>query len=312
MKHVLPKNPRSAEHKLVKSAFKIANGFIAHHSARKFLFNIGERAKSSTINPRRAIFLNPDESFEMFPEDNRYAYSWIDQDLHGPSTIVFDQGFLTRYQALAVEPDSNKEAKNEMTLIEAFLGMKTVHEEGHIAFRETFPERIVDDRTPPGVNCGETGNFLEANLFGGVTGFAFKGKGQWSGSPGQQIVGLHVNGVMITKKYIMGLVEECNKQIPNQNKILPVVTCRCKYVPPRDVRIMSTVQSMDAQMDIVSLSNGMVLVPGGLCGVRFLGLKPKKLVLDSVAESPASQGQEALPTHRRRSGQLAVKAADAR
>jgi hypothetical protein len=159
------------------------------------------------------------------------------------------------------------------------------------------------------VNCGETGNFLEANLFGGTTGFVFKGEGQWDGS--QQIVGLHVNGVMITKKYILGLVQECSKQKPNQDKILPLVTGRRKYVPPRDVRIMSTVQTTDAQMDVVSLGNDMVLVPGGLCGVRFLGLKPKKLALDSVDESPASQGQEALPTNRRRSAQLAVTA-DAR
>ena len=74
---------------------------------------------------------------------------------------------------------------------------------------------------------------------------------------------------------------------------------------------MSTAKSTDEQMDIVTLNNGVVLVPGGLCGVSFLGLKPKKLALDSVAESPASQGQEARPTHGRRSAQLAVKA-DAR
>jgi hypothetical protein len=311
MNYVLPRNPFSAEHRLVKAAFKIANGFIAHQGARSILFKIGERAKSSIKNPRRAIFLKPDECFKMYPKDNQYAYSWIDPDLHGPSTIVFDQALLTRYQALIVEPDSNKGAKYEMNLIETFVGMKTVHEEGHLAFRETYPELIKNDRTPPGVNGGETGDFLERNLFGGTTGFAFKGKGQWNGRPGQKIVGLHVNGVMISKKYILGLVEECNKQKPNQDKILPVVTCRRKYVPPRDVRIMSTVQSTDEQMDIVTLNNGVVLVPGGLCGVRFLGLKPKKLALDSVAESPSSQGQEALPTHCRRSAQLAVKA-DAR
>jgi hypothetical protein len=313
MNYVLPRNPFSAEHRLVKAAFKIANGFIAHQGARSILFKIGERAKSSIKNPRRAIFLKPDECFKMFPKDNRYAYSWIDPALHGPSTIVFDQAFLTRYQALIVEPDSNKAAKYEMNLIETFVGMKTVHEEGHLAFRETYPKLIKNDRTPPGVNGGETGDFLERNLFGGTTGFAFKGEGQWNGNPGQQIVGLHVHGVLITKKYILGLVEECNKQEPHQDtsKILPVVTCRRKYVPPWNVRIMSTVKSTDEQMDIVTLNNGVVLVPGGLCGVRFLGLKPKKLALDSVAESPASQGQEALPTHGRRSAQPAVQA-DAR
>ena len=306
MKHVLPRNPRSAEFKLVKAAFQVANGFISHPTAHRFLFDIGERANSSTINPRSAVFLDPYESFKAYPKESRYAYSWIDQSLHGQSTIVFDQGFLTRYQALADEPESNTEAEYEMNLIEGFLGMKAAHEEGHFAIRKTLPERIVNDRTPPSVNCGETGDYLEANLFGGTTGFIFKGKGQWNGS--QQIIGLHVNGVMISKKYIRGLVKECKKQEPNTDQILPMVTSRRKYVPPKDVRIMSTGRSTDAQMDIVSLSRDIVLVPGGLCGVRFLGLKPKKLALDSVAEPSASQGQEGLPANRRRKTQLAVKA----
>jgi hypothetical protein len=293
-----PEDDQSLEHQLLTSAFSIANVFMSVPNARDWLNCVGVTAVALRRFPHRGIFVDPYECFKDHEENDQYAYAWVNQLLHGHHTIAFDLGLLKRFRELS--GIDTPEAKQERDLIIVFLGMKTIHEGSHLGFRDTYPDLLIYGRTPKGMHGGETGNFVELHIFGGVVSFGYRGEGRWDGS--QKIIGLFINGRKISQCYIVDLISECAKRKPDPVRILPVIMGAAQYKLGTDERIQSAAAADDGggEPDFISLGDGCFLVSENRCGVRFIGTQPTRLNFDAAVDVPALSGGSGRAAKRRR------------
>ena len=277
----------AVEKQLVKASFRIANCFTSCPSVRAVLKRVGVSAKILRKNKITVKFLNP---LKCFANDNeKYACSWIDPGLFDLYTVIVDSAILKRYRTLSAM--DGLAVRVEMNWIELFVAIKMLHELAHLGFRWTHPNLLVNDMTPPGINEGdsETGNRFERLAFGGVAGFAFRGKSSaWDGS--QQFLCILLDGFRVRTKYMESVCAECRKVMPELTELVPAVVLGRPFCANRDEHIKSSpckpsraeIDAFNALPHHIDLGDDCYMIPAYRCGIRYRRAQPRELDSDGA------------------------------
>ncbi len=178
--------------------------------------------------------------------------------------------------------------RTEMNWIELFVAIKLLHGLAHLGFRWTHSNLLVNKMTPPGIDEGETGNHFERLAFGGVAGFAFRGKNAWDGS--QKFLCILLDGFRVRTNYMENVCAECRKAMPDSTKLVPVVVHGRPFSGNRDEHIKSSpckpsraeIDAFNALPYNIDLGDDCYMIPAFRCGIRYRRAQPRVLDFDGA------------------------------
>jgi hypothetical protein len=263
------------EKQLVSAAFRIANCFVSLKVVRGVLERMGFATYIARMKKITVRFIDPAHYFANNPAP--YAYSWIDPDMYDQYTVIFDRSILVRYRALY--GGGAVAARNEMYLIEFFIAIKLLHELAHLGFRWTYSHLLVHGHTPPRINGGENGQYLERMVFGGAVGFAYRGVVGWDGS--QSFDAILIDRHPVVQEHAMAVCAECRK--PSVDSVDPFVLLPTEvqgrvYRCTANQHIMSSPSTEATNpADDIDLGPDVHIVSAGPCGTRRLCCRPALL-----------------------------------
>ena len=272
----------AVEKQLVEASFRIANCFASCPSIFAVLKRVGVSAKILRRNKIKVRFLNPVESFAN--DNEKYACSWIDPDLFDLYTVIVDSAILKRYRALSAV--DGLAVRAEMNWIELFVAIKLLHALAHLGFRWSHSNLLANGMTPPCINECDTGNHFEKLAFGGMAGFAFRGKNTWDGS--QKIICILLDGFRVRTRYMGSVCAECRKALPNLTELVPAVVAGRPFCGKRDEYIKSSpckpsraeIDALNALPYNIDLGDDCYMIPAFRCGIRYRRAQPRALDFD--------------------------------
>lgn len=150
--------------------------------------------------------------------NHKYVHAWTQPGV--PDKIFFDEGMLKRFKSIR----NNSDAVEERNRIILFLAWKFVHELSHLGFRWKHGQRC---KSPPEFH-GESGEYVETAMLGGLAGFIFSGANEWNGD--QEVSGLVLTRSHRSRKrnhrvlesFIKNVLAQVESSEPVLNDLYPV------------------------------------------------------------------------------------------